>query len=143
MLAAMSPNTRRGTSSVLLALPICALLGACGAGASQQQLLPELREAMGTTVETREQSADNSRVAEKVAEADVLQDMARHEVEEAIGRGEPCSRHPKCAEKGFDGDDWYYQVGQMGSSDPGRLPALIVGFDRFGKVDSVYHFRTH
>ncbi|MFW5920613.1 MAG: hypothetical protein ACOCUS_02145 [Polyangiales bacterium] len=141
----MSPTTLVATRATALALPICLALVGCGAGTAQkrQELLPKLQSAMTAPVDTPEQSQEHSRLAEQVADSEMLMDMPRHEVEEALGKGDPCSRHPRCAEKGFEADDWYYQIGRMGESDPGRLPALIVGFDRFGKVTQLYNFRTH
>lgn len=120
-----------------------AMLGsACGAGSgmSRQQQLTELNAAMDREVTDLEQSYEHSRLVEAVVEEGTLERMTRPEVQEAIGRGDPCSRHPRCAEAGFEDDDWFYHVGQMGGV---RAPILIVGFDREGRVGRTWYLRTH
>jgi hypothetical protein len=100
---------------------------------------------MGRPVQSRQQRKQHSRLVEKALESDALQGMTRTEVKQTIGRGDPCSRHPRCAEHGFAGDDWFYTVGRMGTQggDPGPLPLLIVGFDRTGRVNRTWNLRVH
>ena len=125
-----------------LALP---LLVACGGGPQvpPDQLLAELARARETPVSSGEESATHSRLVQDVVDADALQDLRRFEVEEKIGRGEPCSRHPRCGQLGFQADDWFYPIGAMGEGYGGPVPLLIVGFDRHGAVDRVWTLRTH
>lgn len=118
-------------------------LAGCGATMKRTQALPELRSAIRTPVDSRTQNEENSRLVERIADGRVLDGMRRHEVAEALGKGDPCSRHPRCREEGFDPDDWFYTVGRMGRSDTGRQPILIVGFDRTGQVDRVWNLRIH
>jgi outer membrane protein assembly factor BamE (lipoprotein component of BamABCDE complex) len=119
-------------------------LTACGGGATATRAqLPELRQAIDEPVESKEANEEHSRLVEAVAEDGVLDGMSRSEVQSALGRGDPCSRHPKCAENGFDGNDWYYSVGRMGEGGPSVRPVLIVGFDRTGQVDRTWNLRVH
>lgn len=121
-----------------------ALLAACGGPSiPKEQALPRLRTAITAPVSTPTESQDNSRLVEAVVEDAHLMGMFRHEVEEAIGQGEPCSRHPRCAENGFAPDDWFYTVGTMGEGSTGALPILILGFDTSGRVTKMWNLRTH
>jgi hypothetical protein len=134
----------KAVNGVLVAATCMAGMLGCGGGTTQaRKLFPELKQAIRQPVQSPEDNAEHSRMVQKIAEEDALYGMTRSEVEEAIGRGDPCSRHPKCAEAGFDGDDWYYTVGQMGSAKVMQRPILIVGFDRFGQVDRTWNLRTH
>jgi hypothetical protein len=128
----------------LIALSLVVLSAACGGPAiPREQAFPRLKAAIEGAVSTPEQSQENSRLVETIIEDDHLMGMFRHEVEEAIGQGEPCSRHPRCAENDFSGDDWFYTVGTMGEGATGALPILIVGFDTSGRVVKVWNLRTH
>ena len=116
-----------------------------GCGGPQRpagETLSELATAIRTPVMDAQQSDDNSRFVERLVEDGTLQGMRRFEVEEAIGRGEPCSRHARCAEQGFAGNDLFYMVGASGTFS-GALPQLIIGFGREGRVNSVWNLRTH
>ncbi|MFW6049639.1 MAG: hypothetical protein ACODAU_00615 [Myxococcota bacterium] len=132
-----------GFSLHLLAtvVAVALLSGACThvGSESRDNLLSNLRGAMNRPVDTEERSRGHSRLVEDVVQSGVLQNMTRGEVAEAIGRGDPCSRHPKCAELGFEGDDWFYQVGAMGGV---QAPILIVGFDHTGQVVRTWNLET-
>jgi hypothetical protein len=134
-MGAMLRSTRVG---FLLLLSI-----GCGPAIDRGSTLAELRQAIARPVSSSDESAENSLIVEKVVENDVLLEMNRLDVEEAIGQGDPCSRHPRCAELDFQGDDWFYTVGQMGEGRTGALPLLIVGFDTSGRVVRVWHLFTH
>jgi hypothetical protein len=125
----------------LLALSLAGL--ACGPTIPPEQAIQSLRSMMAEPVDDAEESARVSRKVQDVVESDALMDMSRVEVQEAIGRGDDCSRHPRCGENGFAADDWFYDVGGLGEGYPGPVPILIVGFDREGKVDKVWNLRTH
>ncbi len=123
---------------------LSAIAAACGgAGPPPEQTLAELRAAIEAPVSSNEASQERSRTLQRLLETEVLMDMNRAEVDEAIGRGDPCSRHPRCAEQGFEGDDYFYTVGTEGDGAVGTLPLLIVGFDRTGRVTRLWSFRTH
>lgn len=125
----------------LLALGL--LLTACASGPTAQQTLPKLRAAIDQKVESPEQNAEHSELAEQVSEGRMLHGLARSEVEKQIGSGDPCSRHPLCAERGFEDQDRYYEIGQPGSAYVVRYrPALIVGYNRFGKVERTFVLRA-
>ena len=109
----------------------------------REESLEELRVAIETPVSSSEVSAQNSRLVERIADEDVIQNMRRSELEEAIGRGDTCSRHPHCGENGFDANAWFYAVGQASDGYAGAVPELIVGFSREGRVDRVWNLRTH
>jgi outer membrane protein assembly factor BamE (lipoprotein component of BamABCDE complex) len=98
---------------------------------------------MAAPVASSDDTVRHSQLVENVVEADVLEGMTRDEVRAKIGAGDPCSRHPRCAENEFEEDDWFYTVGEMGESDAAQAPILIVGFDRFGKVHRTWNLRTH
>jgi hypothetical protein len=110
---------------------------------SRETALPQLRAAIEKVISSPEESAENSRLVEKILDDTVLHEMFRAELEEAIGRGDPCSRHPRCAEQGFSGDDWFYTVGQMGEGRTGAVPIMIVGFDTSGRVVRTWNLTTH
>jgi hypothetical protein len=118
-------------------------LSACGPSIPPAQTLQRLSAVMNEPVDDADESAQVSQQVQQTVESDALMDMTRLEVEEAIGRGDPCSRHPRCMDNGFDGDDWFYDVGALGEGYPGPVPILIVGFDREGKVVRVWNLRTH
>ncbi len=137
---------RTNAFAVLTALSLLAtvLLAACGAvPMSRDEALPKLRTAIQKNLSTPDEAAENSRLVEKILDDGVLNEMFRHDLEEAIGRGDPCSRHPRCAENGFSDDDWFYTVGQMGEGRTGAVPVLIVGFDTSGRVTRTWNLRTH
>lgn len=126
------------------ALISCSLvLLACGPSIPPDQLLGSLRSAIAEPVDTPEQAAERSRVVQDAVDGDALHGLQRHEVEEKIGRGDPCSRHPRCGELGFDADDWFYNVGALGEGFAGPVPVLIVGFDHHGTVVRAWNLRLH
>lgn len=129
---------------MLRTFPLVALtLVACARGPSAQETLPRLKAALDREVDSPEQNAANSALAEQVSERRHLHGLTRTEVEEALGPGEPCSRHPLCEERGFDPSDRYYEVGREGAGHSVRYrPALIVGFSRFGKVERTFVLRV-
>jgi len=132
------------TATVVVPTLLAVTAIACGGtGVAPEEYRRRLREAIDAPVSSPEQSADNSRLVEEALNERALDDMTRDEVEAAIGRGDPCSRHPRCAENGFEDDDWFYAVGQMGEGASGAVPVLIVGFDRTGRVDRSWNLQTH
>jgi hypothetical protein len=134
---------RHPAFTLLLLVPLV-VLSACGAAPmSRETALPQLRAAIEKVISSPEESAENSRLVEKILDDTVLHEMFRAELEEAIGRGDPCSRHPRCAEQGFSGDDWFYTVGQMGEGRTGAVPIMIVGFDTSGRVVRTWNLTTH
>ncbi|MFW5875818.1 MAG: hypothetical protein ACOCXM_03715 [Myxococcota bacterium] len=126
----------------LLALALALSSAGCATvgGESRDNLLSDLKGAMARPVDGKERSRAHSSLVEDVVETDLLQGMSRGQVAEAIGRGEPCSRHPRCDELGFEGNDWFYHVGP---SRGARSPILIVGFDRTGHVVRTWNLKTH
>jgi hypothetical protein len=130
---------------LILALLLSTLeLAACGAvPMSRDEAMPQLRAAIEKNISSPEESQANSRLLEDILDDQVLEEMFRHEVEEAIGRGDPCSRHPRCEENGYGPQDWFYTVGQMGEGRSGALPILIIGFDTSGRVVKTWNLRTH
>ena len=135
------------SASRFIELTLAACLGtgclACGPSIPPAQTLRALQEAMNEPVDDAEESALISHRVQNVVENDSLMNMSRVEVEEAIGRGDPCSRHPRCMDNGFENDDWFYDVGALGQGYPGPVPILIVGFDNEGRVVRVWNLRTH
>lgn len=127
--------------------PAILLVGvsACGGAPSvpREQSLQELRVAIESPVTSAEASAQSSRLVDQIADDDVLQNMRRSELEEAIGRGDVCSRHPHCGDQGFSANAWFYAVGSASDGYAGPVPELIVGFNREGRVDRVWNLRTH
>jgi hypothetical protein len=116
-----------------------ALLAACGGAApSAQETLPRLRSAIDEPVSSPEQNKQHSDLALQISEEKQLHGLTRIELEEKVGKGAQCSAHPICNERGFYPDDWYYEIGREGSSYVRHRPALIVGFNRFGKVERTF-----
>jgi len=115
------------------------LASACGGPPpSAQDTLPRLKSALDEPVSTPDQNKANSQLVVQVSEYKHIEGLTRLEVEEKLGKGADCSEHPICKERGFYPDDWYYEVGREGSSYVRHRPALIVGFNRFGKVDRTF-----
>ncbi len=125
--------------TIILALSLLA----CGASMSREEALPKLRHAIESPVSSPEESQESSRLVQSILDQSLLHGMFRQEVIDAIGRGDPCSRHPACAEHDFSGDDFFYTVGVMGEGRTGALPQLIVGFDTSGRVVRTWNLRTH
>ena len=128
----------------LLAWTVLALLAAtgCGARVPPEQLLANLRDAMQGDVASAEASAAHSRAVESALDENALNGLRRDEVEQRIGRGEPCSRHPRCAEHDFRDNDWFYEVGHAARGYGSALPLLILGFNRAGRVERTWSLRT-
>jgi hypothetical protein len=126
----------------LVAIVLCPVLPACAHGPGPAETLPSLRQAIAAEVSTPEQNEKNSALVEQVSQDKHLQGLSRAEVEDKLGRGDLCSRHPICSERGFDGSDWYYEVGREGSAYVRHRPALVIGFNRFGKVERTFVLRA-
>jgi hypothetical protein len=124
-------------------LPLLLLAAACGPKAvPATETLPRLRAAIDGTVTTPEQNKANSELVQQVSDEGHLLGLTRDELAERIGKGDECSNHPLCDEQGFDPSDWYYEVGHPGEGYMRVRPALIVGFDRFGKSVRTYNLRV-
>lgn len=126
----------------LLAL-VASVLPACGGGVPREQLLGNLRQAIDGDVADEQASAAHSRSVQAALDEGAVNGLRRDEVEELLGRGEPCSRHPRCAEHGFNDNDWFYEVGRPAAGYGRALPLMILGFDRAGRVSRSYNLRTH
>jgi outer membrane protein assembly factor BamE (lipoprotein component of BamABCDE complex) len=124
-------------------LSALAFLAACAHGPGASETLPRLAAALDSQVDSSAQNQDNGALVERVSNEKYLHGKTRGEVAQALGReGDPCSRHPLCSERGFDSEDWYYEVGTEGSSYVRHRPALILGFSRFGKVERSFVLRA-
>jgi hypothetical protein len=131
---------RRRFRSLVLLTTVCS--ASCAHGAGPEQTLPQLRAAIDAPVESADQNAHNSALVEQVSNDRQIHGLTREELSERLGVGDPCQRHPICGEKGFDAEDWYYEVGREGGSYIRHRPALIVGFSRFGKVERTFVLRA-
>jgi hypothetical protein len=123
-------------------LPLLLLAACAPKGPAATETLPKLREALTQPVTTPEQNKANSDLVELIAEEGHLLGLTRLEVEQKLGKGDDCATHELCQKQGFDPTDWYYEVGQMGEGYMRLRPALIVGFDRFGKSVRTYNLRV-
>ena len=133
----------RACSSAMRFTCLLVALVACGPSIPREQLLTDLAQAVAEPVSDAEASARHSRIVQAAVDGDALRGLRRFEVEEKLGRGDVCSRHPRCGELGYEADDWLYHVGAMGDGYGGPVPLLIVGFNREGVVTSVWNLRTH
>lgn len=106
-----------------------AIATACGAPANAAGTLEELKAALQAHTATPGDRDANNQLAVRVVEEGALENLRRDEVIDAIGRGTACSVRPACAERGFEDDDWIYDIGD----DP-SAPSLILGFDSSGRV---------
>jgi len=131
---------RRPFHSLLLLTTVCT--ASCAHGPSAEQTLPQLRAAIETPVESAEQNARNSALVEQINNDRQIHGFTREELSEKLGAGDPCHRHPICGERGFDAEDWYYEIGSEGTSYIRHRPALLVGFSRFGKVERTFLLRA-
>lgn len=124
----------------LAALTLLAALtpGCGGASVDREGTLSRLRDALTEELppgDTDTLEAHN-RIVEDIRDGDVLEGMRRHEVQDAIGRGDECGTRALCAEHDFQADDWIYEVGTRDGVAWG--PTIVVGFDRQGIVTNVY-----
>jgi hypothetical protein len=118
-------------------LPI--LVWSCGPPPpSAQETLPRLQSVLHEPVSSAEQNKRNSALVVQVSELKHLHGLTRVEVEEKLGKGEDCDNHPLCSDKGFFPGDWYYEIGTTGSGYVRHRPELIIGFNRFGKVERTF-----
>lgn len=138
-------RTPRGALVVIALAAASVVYAGCGGrpAVAREQRLVQLSQALDAPLASSEESEQNSRLVQQVLEEDVLEGMTRAEVREQLGRGDSCARHPRCAELGFQQDDWFYFVGQMGSGSVSRVPILILGFDSQGRVARTWNLRTH
>ena len=125
----------------LLALPFLGL-AACAAKPTPYETLPQLKEAVATEVASEEQSRQYSQLAQLVSEEKHLHGLSRPELAAKVGAGQKCLRLPLCRERGFEDDDLFYEVGQPADNVP-HVPLLIVGFNRFGKVERTFVMRVN
>ncbi len=127
------------------ALALSASAG-CTKKPTAYETLPQLKSALDEPVTSPEQNKQHSDLARLVSEEGHLEGLSRTDVEAKLGKGDPCARHPLCRERGFEDDDWYYEVGTLSESpDTPYLryrPALILGFNRFGKVERTFVLRV-
>jgi hypothetical protein len=124
-------------------LSLFALAAACAPkGPAATETLPKLREALQQPVTSPAQNKANSDLVETISEEGHLLGLSRLEVEKQLGKGDECSIHELCRKQGFEDTDWYYEVGEMGEGYVRLRPALIVGFDRFGKAVRTYNLRV-
>jgi hypothetical protein len=122
---------------LLIAVAACA-----PKGPAATETLPKLRDVLQQPVTSPEQNKANSELVETIAEEGHLLGLTRIEVEKKIGKGDDCATHELCQKQGFDDTDWYYEVGTEGEGYMRLRPALIVGFDRFGKSVRTYNLRV-
>lgn len=113
-------------------------LAACATGRTSAETLPKLKAAMESPVSSAEQNLRNSELVSAVSREKHIHGLTRDELQSKLGRGQPCSKHPLCAEKGFYDDDWFYEVGEPGDTYVRYRPMLLVGFSRFGKVERTF-----
>lgn len=116
---------------------------ACGPTAPPaSQTLPRLRAALEAPVPSEQKNRENSALVQEIVDNGHVLGLTRLEVEEKLGKGDECRNHELCAEHGFYDTDLYYEVGQTGDIYLRFRPALILGFDRFGKVTRTYNLRV-
>ncbi len=127
---------------LLLLVTTCAM-GAfgCGAALSPQRAREELRTLRHAPVSSGEEAAKLSARLDRAVQSGVLDGMRRPQVEQLLGRGEPCSRMPECTRRGLAPNDLYYVFGDA-SGYPGRRPVLLVAFDRFDRVERTWTIRV-
>ena len=133
---------------MLLVLPIAALLAAaaCASAGDPQKVASardRLRAAMQTSVATREQRDEQSRLLLREVEEAQLERLTLSEIQAALGHGNSCKVSDLCAAQGFSGDDWYYPIGQAADEKIKQLPTLIIGFDQHGRAARVFTLKTH
>jgi hypothetical protein len=125
-----------------LSLALISLSLACARGPTAAETLPKLRTAIDAEVASEAQNSENSALVDAVADRRHLEAMTRSELSDKLGPGEPCRLHPVCEERGFLPEDRYFEVGHQGAVYLRYRPALIVGFNRFGKVDRTFVLRV-
>ena len=118
--------TKRSTWSASF---LIATMCACGPAVDHRETLSALRSAINRTDAPAAGQDSRAALAVRVVEEGALDRMRRDQVIAAIGHGDTCSRHPFCAERNFEDDDWVYTLGEDTNA-----PSIIVGFDDGGVV---------
>jgi hypothetical protein len=107
-----------------------------------RQQRQRLRDAMGTSVDSRAERDEQSRLLADIVATGALDGLNTSELRAALGPGQAC-RTDLCDAQGFDESDWFYDIGHAGSPDVKQVPVLIVGFDSRGRVARVFTLTTH
>ncbi|HEY2732385.1 MAG TPA: hypothetical protein VGI70_00290 [Polyangiales bacterium] len=127
-------------------LSLCASLCASGCATERNSqhavdLREQLRAAMQTSVTSREQRDEQSRLMRKVVEEDAVDGMTRPEVRAAFGPGLACTLDV-CHKNGFEETDWYYPIGVNESDKVQQLPLLLFKFDPHERTVRVFTLTT-
>jgi len=137
------------TRILVLSTLLLALLLPLGGCAKEQTMPPaawrsKLRDAIMTEVSTRDLRNEHSRMMQQAVDEGALKGLKQPEVQAALGKARNCSVLDICSDNGFQDDDWYYELGQMGDEDKVKqLPILIIGFGHKGEVVRVFAYTTH
>jgi hypothetical protein len=131
-----------------LLLPVAVLLAAaaCASAGDPQKIASardRLRAAMQTSVATREQRDEQSRLLLREVDQAQLERLTLSEIQAALGHGNSCKVSDLCEAQGFAADDWYYPIGQIADEKIKQLPTLIIGFDQHGRAVRVFTLKTH
>lgn len=132
----------KSTLSALVALLIFACAGS-QTSAQHSADLERLKATFSQDVPDQETRDGHSRAMESAVNGGALSGLTKPEVREALGAGQDCARIPLCAEQGFDGYAWYYEMGVARAPFSGQLPVLVVVFDSKGRVMRTWTLTTH
>jgi hypothetical protein len=134
--------TRRMTAALCLALPLAIGCSSALSDAEARQHRQRLRDAIGTSVDSRAERDEQSRLLADIVATGALDGLNQSELRAALGTGQAC-RTELCDAQGFAASDWFYEIGRAGSPDVKQVPVLIVGFDARGRVVRVFALTTH
>jgi hypothetical protein len=134
--------TQRTIVALCLALPFAIGCSSALSEVEARQHRQRLRDAMGTSVDSRAERDEQSRLLEEIVATGALDGLNHSELRDALGPGQAC-RSELCDAQGFAASDWFYEIGRAGSPEVKQVPVLIVGFDARGRVARVFALTTH
>lgn len=133
---------RRALAMLCLAVPYAIGCSSALSDAEARQQQQRLRDAMGTSIDSRQQRDEQSRLLADIVATGALDGLNSTQLRAALGPGQAC-RTELCDAQGFKDSDWFYEIGRAGSPDVKQVPVLIVGFDSRGRVARVFTLTTH
>lgn len=133
---------RRALLMLVLAVPPAFGCSSALSDVEARQQRQRLRAAIGTSLDSRAERDEQSRLLADIVATGALDGLNSSELRAALGPGQAC-RTELCEAQGFKDSDWFYDIGHAGGADVKQVPVLIVGFDARGRVARVFTLTTH
>ena len=122
---------------------LATVLVACGARPDPHRSLERLIHAARTPVTDTARRTEANNALRDAVESGALEGKFRDEVDEILGRGNVCSAHPDCLQRGFEPDDRVYGIGTDPAAGVARLPLLFVHSDGSGRISGMRYLTVN